>query len=83
MTSPNVLSAIIRASRPTFRCEPTHLVSEVTREDGEEAAPRQVILSFGRSREDRLAYAVHAFLLSDGYKLVAAGRDADEAAAGA
>lgn len=32
-----------------------------------------------RSREDRLAFAVHCYLLADGYKLVAAGRDADEA----
>ena len=36
-----------------------------------------------RSREDRLAFAVHAYLLADGYKLVAVGKDADEAPAGA
>ncbi|EIE21537.1 hypothetical protein COCSUDRAFT_66937 [Coccomyxa subellipsoidea C-169] len=30
-----------------------------------------------RSKHDRLAYAVHAFLLADGYKLVATGKDAD------
>ncbi|BDA44760.1 probable proteasome inhibitor [Coccomyxa sp. Obi] len=30
-----------------------------------------------RSKYDRLAYAIHAFLLADGYKLVATGKDAD------
>ncbi|KAK9908073.1 hypothetical protein WJX75_002439 [Coccomyxa subellipsoidea] len=30
-----------------------------------------------RSKHDRLAYAVHAFLLADGYKLIATGKDAD------
>ncbi len=36
-----------------------------------------------RSKHDRLAYAVHAFLLADGYKLVATGKDADVPSAGA
>ena len=35
-----------------------------------------------RSRKQRLAYAVHPFLLAQGYKLVAAGKKADEAAPG-
>ena len=35
-----------------------------------------------RSKHDRLAYAIHAFLLADGYKLVAAGKDAEKAPKG-
>lgn len=36
-----------------------------------------------RSKHDRLAYAVHAFLLADGYKLIATGKDADVPSTGA
>ena len=35
-----------------------------------------------RSKQDCVAYAVHAFLLADGYKLVATGKDADKAPKG-
>lgn len=36
-----------------------------------------------RNNHDRLAYAVHAFLLADGYKLVATGKKADVSSTGA
>ena len=36
-----------------------------------------------RSPEDRLAFAVHCYLLADGYKPVAVGKQADEADLGA
>jgi len=36
-----------------------------------------------RNKYDRLAYAVHAFLLADGYKLVATGTKADVSSTGA
>ena len=39
-------------------------------------------VSLCRSRHDRLAYAVHAFLLADGYKLVGTGKDAEKAPKG-
>uniref|UniRef100_A0A061RDY3 Proteasome inhibitor subunit 1 (PI31) n=1 Tax=Tetraselmis sp. GSL018 TaxID=582737 RepID=A0A061RDY3_9CHLO len=35
-----------------------------------------------RSKHDRLAFALHAFVLGKGFKLVAVGKTADEAAAG-
>ncbi len=32
-----------------------------------------------RNKHDQVAFAVHAFMLADGYKLVATGKKADEA----
>lgn len=58
-------------------------VSTCAQGDPQGAAPIGGRSSRDRSREDRLAFAVHAYLLADGYKLVAVGKDADEAPAGA
>ena len=35
-----------------------------------------------RNAHDRLAFAVHSFLLADGFRLVAVGKDAEEATTG-
>ena len=35
-----------------------------------------------RNKHDQVAFAVHAFMLADGYKLVATGKKADEASGG-
>lgn len=78
--------AVVRASRPTFRS------SRRWRPRARpllQAPPRRSFYTSRappcpcRSAHDKLAFAVHAFLLSEGFKLVATGVAAEDESAGA
>lgn len=76
------VKAIIRASRPKFKC-----ATEIERLHYTCLTFQMFVLQTTcrcacRSREAKLAFAVHAFLLAEGYKLIAVGKRADEEAPG-
>ena len=80
MVAPSTLLALIRGSVPTFR-------QALGAQAPEPVSSRLLLPSSAahlcdtcRSRQDRLAFAVHAWHLAVGYKLLAVGQAASQAA---
>ena len=77
MATEAALLAVIRASRPQFRWL-SSLRSVIQRPSGLRCLPMTLAQDMCRCRHDKLAFAVHAFLLAQDYKLIAAGQAAED-----
>lgn len=74
MSSAASVLAVVRAAAPSFRCAREHTFNK--RPPGLPGMPLTYLLARCRNSQDRLAFALHAAVLSSGYRLVAVGDQA-------